>query len=233
MTAAGDDGLLQRQAQALGDRTRHAIFRMIEEAVEPLGVRELTEALGLHPSAIRQHLAKLVGAELVLEDRTVASGPGRPRSLYRRAPGVLGVWRSDNPFERLAALLVDVVRSGGDPRAAGREAGRAIAASPSVAADRAVRAVDALQEMVAVQGFQPVVADEGGTSALVLGHCPYASLAATAPEVVCELHHGLAEGMADALTCAEPIEVTGLARRDPRDAGCRVTVRPRAEFRQS
>lgn len=50
---------VQEQARALGDPTRHAIFRNIAEAGGPVGVAELTEQLGLNHNAIRQHLAKL------------------------------------------------------------------------------------------------------------------------------------------------------------------------------
>lgn len=228
MTGSSDDGRLQQQARALGDPTRHAIFRLIDSSDEPVGVRELAGAVGLHESAVRQHLAKLVGAELVLEARTAPVGPGRPRSLYRRAPGVLGVWGTENPFERLAALLIDVLRSGTDPRQAGREAGRAIAASPSVQTTAGRPAAPVLAELVAAQGFEPRLS-EGPRPEIVLGHCPYASLATVAPEIVCELHHGLAEGMADALVADEPVEVRDLVRRDPQQAGCQVRLRPRRQ----
>jgi DNA-binding transcriptional ArsR family regulator len=56
---------LQEQARALGDPTRHEIFRYIADAGRPVDVAELTAHLGLNHNAIRQHLAKLVHAELV------------------------------------------------------------------------------------------------------------------------------------------------------------------------
>lgn len=229
MNEGGPPDLLQRQARALGDPTRHAIFRLIEEAADAPGVRQLADALSLHHSAIRQHLAKLVGAELVVETRLQPVGPGRPRSVYSRAAGVVGVWSTDNPFERLAALLVDALRSGTSPRAAGREAGRAVARSEVVGPGAATRpALDVLTGLVAAQGFEPTLDETGDRPALVLGRCPYASLAVAAPEVVCELHRGLAEGMAEALPCGASVDVVGLTRVDPLAGGCRVELRPRA-----
>ena len=59
--------VLQTQARALGDPTRHELFRYIVDAGRPVDVVELTEHLGLHHNAIRQHLAKLV--EKVRSDR--------------------------------------------------------------------------------------------------------------------------------------------------------------------
>ena len=70
---------LQLQARALGDPTRHDIFRYIADAARPVDVAELTKHLGLHHNAIRQHLAKLVRTALVTESTPPAIGRGRPR----------------------------------------------------------------------------------------------------------------------------------------------------------
>ncbi|MHB1137972.1 MAG: helix-turn-helix domain-containing protein, partial [Microthrixaceae bacterium] len=51
---------LQVQARALGDPTRHSIFRYLAASDAPVGVAELTEHLGVHHNAIRQHLTKLI-----------------------------------------------------------------------------------------------------------------------------------------------------------------------------
>ena len=49
---------LQVQAKALGDPTRHRIFRYIADAAAPVGVAELTDHVGLNHNAIRQHLVR-------------------------------------------------------------------------------------------------------------------------------------------------------------------------------
>lgn len=54
----------------------------------------------------------------------------------------------------------------------------------------------------------------------MLERCPYASAAETDPEIVCELHRGLVEGMT-AVIGGGP-EVTGLIVHNPRRAGCRL-----------
>lgn len=225
-----DGGRLLRQARALGHATRHAIFQLIDGADEPPGVRELADALGLHHSAVRQHLAQLLEADLVLEERDAVVRRGRPRQVYRRAPGVLGVWGSENHFERLAALLLDAVRTRAEPRAVGRDAGWAVATSPAEQeAARGRRAYDVLTDLVAAHGFAPVQAGPPSAPELVLERCPYASLATAAPDIVCELHRGLAEGMAEGLAgCEGPVRVVKLLRRDPVVAGCRLVLRPAA-----
>ena len=71
-----DDDTLQEQARALGDPTRHEIFRYIADAGRPVDVAELTSHLGLNHNAIRQHLAKLVNADLVTEGHAPITGRG-------------------------------------------------------------------------------------------------------------------------------------------------------------
>ena len=68
-----DDGSLREQAR-LGDPTRHDIFRYVADSDEPIDVAELTAHFGLNHNAIRQHLAKLVEAELVEEHAAPAVG---------------------------------------------------------------------------------------------------------------------------------------------------------------
>lgn len=76
---------LQRQARALGDPTRYRIFRFVADAADPVSVAEITAHVDLHHNGVRQHLAKLCDAELLLEE-TVRAGPGRPSLHYRLGP---------------------------------------------------------------------------------------------------------------------------------------------------
>jgi hypothetical protein len=78
-------------------------------------------------------------------------------------------------------------------------------------------------EMIAVRhGFEPRRAERRSSVDLVLCRCPYEATATAAPDIVCQLHLGLAEGMAQA--SGDSVSVTGLVARDPRRAGCRLTM---------
>src|SRR3982074_1896085 len=81
---------VQREARALGDPTRHPLFRSIADAPEPVGVAELTSHVGLNHNAVRQHLAVLKEAGLVTEETEDRSRRGRPRLMYRVHPGEAG-----------------------------------------------------------------------------------------------------------------------------------------------
>jgi predicted ArsR family transcriptional regulator len=205
---------LQQQARALGDPTRHAIFRYIADVATPVGVAELTDHLGLNHNAIRQHLAKLVDAALVVESTAVPVGRGRPRLEYQVDPRVDGRWGAIGPYERVAVLLAEVVRTGDAPVDVGR---RAIGhlPPPTTGGD----AVEALVDEMARQGFDPVLRRSGATVELILRSCPFTSAVLADPAAVCGLHLGLAQGVADAVG---GLVVDELVPHDPRRAHCRL-----------
>ena len=115
---------LQLQAKALGDPTRHRLFRYIADAAAPVTVAELTGYAGLNHNAIRQHLAVLKDAGLVTEEAERRDRPGRPRLLYRLHPEAAGGWGTPGAYAWLAGLLSAALRRGQDPRqaAGGRRA---------------------------------------------------------------------------------------------------------------
>jgi predicted ArsR family transcriptional regulator len=205
---------VQEQARALGDPTRHAIFRHLLDADGPVGVAELTDRLELNHNAIRQHLTKLVAADLVEEGRAPATGRGRPRLAYTVDPAAESQWGATGPYERLSLLLSEVIRSGEQPVEIGRRAGRREAIGSDVR-----EPVDALEDVMARSGFEPTVQQRGSRVDIVLQACPFASTALAAPDVICELHHGIAEGVAEQVG---GIVVDDLVAKDPRRAQCRL-----------
>src|SRR5947209_9872874 len=80
---------VQRQARALGDPTRFEIFRFVAAAPEPVRIAAIADRFAFNPSAIRQHLAKLVDANLLVEELATRSGTGRPPLQYRIAPNAM------------------------------------------------------------------------------------------------------------------------------------------------
>jgi predicted ArsR family transcriptional regulator len=208
---------MQEQARALGDPTRHSIFRHLLEADRPVGIAELTDRLKLNHNAIRQHLTKLVAADLVVEQRAAATGPGRPRLQYTVDPTAESRWDAIGPYERLAALLTETITSGEPPIEIGRREGRRDATQST-----SQEPVDVLTESMARRGFDPTVQSRGAGADIILHHCPYASTAIAAPEVICRLHLGIAEGAAAAVG---GVIVEELIAKDPRRAQCVLRIR--------
>lgn len=203
----------QLQARALGDPTRHAIFRYLADEGGRVNVAELTGHIGLHHNAIRQHLAQLVAANLVVESTAAPTGRGRPRLVFEVAPSVDSRWGVTGPYEQLSLLLSEIIRTGDTPVDVGRRAGSATVHAPAVGPDPA----EAMGDRMARYGFAPEREGSGDDVDLVLHVCPYETTAAADPDTVCGVHLGLAYGIADSIG---GIIVDDLVRRDPRQAHC-------------
>lgn len=213
---------LQLEARALGDPTRHRLFRYIVQAERPVGVAELTEFVALNHNAVRQHLAVLKDAGLVVEEIEDSGRPGRPRLLYHLHPEAAGDWGTPGPYAWLASLLGEVIRRKQAPRQAGRQEGRRRAAEIAGTAEPA----ELLQDEMTRRGFRPTRKRRGNRLDFVLGRCPFADVALGDPDTVCQLHLGIAEGLAEGLGT---MEVERLVPKNPRRAGCRLVVRMTGE----
>ncbi|MEZ5322268.1 MAG: helix-turn-helix domain-containing protein [Microthrixaceae bacterium] len=214
---------LQQQARALGDPTRHAIFSSIAELGRPMGVSELTQRFALNHNAIRQHLARLVSAGLVVERKAPASGRGRPPFEYVVDPVAEGRWGSNGPYEQLSGLLAEVITTGLSPGEVGRRAGERMRV-PVPSGD----AVADIGAAMARQGFDPEVREVEGGADMILHRCPFASTAVDAREAVCSLHLGLAEGLlggVDGESGGGGMRIAELVAQEPERAECCLRIR--------
>src|SRR5947209_1412697 len=207
---------LQQQARALGDPPRHGIYRYLAEAKKPVGVAELTAHFELNHNAVRQHLAKLLNAELVVERLAPATGPGRRSLLYEVEPAADSRWGATGPYERLSLLLAEVISTGDTPVEVGRRVGERSRLRPSPAGD----AVADVATVMASQGFDPELRVGKHRVEVVLRRCPFESTAVADPDTVCSLHLGIAEGLAEGTN----VVVDELISRDPRRAKCRLRL---------
>lgn len=210
------DDVLPR-AKALGDPTRFRIFRYIFEAAQPVGVAELTSYMQLNHNAVRQHLETLVSAGLVAGSVEQRDRPGRPRLFYKASPEAGGLWATPGPYEQLAVLLAQILRTGDSPEEVGRRAGLARAAELS-RREPSPDALVAIEEEMSRAGFRPLRRAVPGAIELVLGRCPFESAAIANAADVCRLHLGLAQGLTQGVG---GLKVEDLVVKNPRKAGCR------------
>jgi predicted ArsR family transcriptional regulator len=208
---------IQREARALGDPTRHRLFRYIADSERRVGVAELTAYVQLNHNAVRQHLAVLKEAKLVTEEAEVRERPGRPSLLYRLHPEAAGKWETSGSYAWLAGLLAEAMKHDWSPREVGRREGLRREYEHGPDEDSA----DAMEEELIRNGFRPARRDRGQQINFVLGRCPFAEVAATNPEAVCQLHLGLAEGLAEALGS---LVVDRLTVKNAHKAGCRLVI---------
>ncbi len=169
----------------------------------------------MHHNAVRQHLAKLVEAELVVQDTMPSRGRGRPRLCYSLHPSAASRWGATGPYERLSLLLSEVIRTGDSPVEVGRRAARRHRLGTAPASDP----VNAFVVQIAREGFEPTVDVRDNAVEVVLGCCPFATTALADPDTVCGLHLGMAYGAAEQ---SGGLVVDELLPEDPRRAQCRL-----------
>jgi predicted ArsR family transcriptional regulator len=186
-----------KHARALGDATRYRIHRLVVGAERPIAVAELAEAVGLHPNAVRQHLAVLRDAGLIDEHRE-RRGRGRPRLVYQ-GPATAEV----EPYAELATMLAEVTAGQGTALTVGRRHGASRAAGSArgpepAAGDPVSRAADAFVAEARRLGFDPMIAEADADAVHVrLRTCPFAAAVAVDPDTVCGLHLGMARGIVE------------------------------------
>ena len=220
-----DEPGLQHQAQALGDPSRFAIFEHIARSATPVDVAELTELMGFNHNAIRQHLVKLLDADLISQSTQRRLTRGRPRLTYQARTDAFDRFqnRPGGSYQRLAAMLLDLATSGDSPYEVGRRS--TLSAESQTTADLDAANLDAASDdtvaalalRLELDGFKPSV----NGSTIELGRCPFADLAVADPDVVCELHRGLIDGYLDGQTGDA---TATLSQKSPRLAGCTVVI---------
>jgi predicted ArsR family transcriptional regulator len=180
--------------KALGDNTRYAIYLELARAAAPLATADVAESLGLHPNTVRPHLERMREVGLLVVESDPRGGPGRPQHRYSLAPDSPGLGLEPPSFPIIARMLLRLAGATGagaeEALDAGREQGRADAAP--LAGHRCLAAVEA---RMAELGFDPAVATEEDVATVAFAHCPFRDLAEQRPDLICNLHRGLVEGL--------------------------------------
>ena len=203
--------------KALGDNTRYAIYLELARAARPLGTAEIAETLGLHANTVRPHLDRMRDAGLLDVTTDGRGDVGRPQhrfSLAADSPS-LGLEPPTTPV--LARMVLEMAErlqaSAADAFAVGHGEG-------SSRADHYTNfpsALEALVDDLDRLGFDPVVAesDTPDNAVVAFANCPFAAYAASHPDLVCGLHHGLVAGFLDTMGDAEVAEFCSLVHRTP------------------
>lgn len=222
--------------KALGDNTRYAIYLELARAARPLATADIAESLALHANTVRPHLDKMREAGIIDVYVGGRGDVGRPQHRYAIAADAPSLGLEPPSMPVLARMVLAMAKRlearPEDAAAVGEEEGarraRPFASAPST--------LEALVSDLGRLGFDPVVTDAaatdaaGGTDAdadadavIAFSNCPFADLAETHPDLVCELHRGLIDGFVAQMGDAVTRNFCSLTSRTP----CRVTVATR------
>jgi predicted ArsR family transcriptional regulator len=195
--------------KVLGDDTRYGIYRELAQATSALSAQDIAERLDLHPNTVRPHLERMRDAEIVVVEALHRGTPGRPQHLYSLAPGAPGIHGFEPPSHTLlAGMLAAVAEHVGadrhDAAAIGRSVGRAAVArnAERAAIEGLPRARDegCLAHLVGELdrlGFDPSTERHDDLAHVAFLRCPFRELAEAYPELVCNLHRGITEGLVE------------------------------------
>ena len=205
--------------KALGDETRFSMYRELASSTHPLSAHDLADRLGIHANTVRLHLERLREAGLVDVEAVHRGTVGRPQHVYSLAPGAPGLGFDPPSYTLLAGLLGRARRAHGrrcrrsrrDRAALGRR-GRPPHPLPLLRQGARVRARTAR--------LRPGAQEDDGEVSIAFLHCPFRELAEAYPELVCNLHRGICEGVVKSVGGGSVEDFATLYDHDP----CRVTV---------
>ncbi len=224
LTVEGFDRLYET-ARALGEETRFGIYREVCTSPEPISVSALATAFSLHPNAIRQHLARLEQAGLLVSRaERGGGGAGRPRRLYRPSPQPIDFTHPPRSMRSLVTMLAGAIDSlPSDEKtlvAFGRSWGRTWATKRKRGNGSVPRSRRGRAQYLTVElrdwGWEPAAIRENGSVRLVTGRCLFDDLVPHSPGRCCALEQGLLTGLVESL-------VNGHARVK-RAQGCKLEV---------
>jgi predicted ArsR family transcriptional regulator len=195
-----DNDLASERTQthgALAVASRLRLLDALRASDGPLDVRELTAACGLHVTTVRFHLGVLTDAGLVRSQTGRSGTRGRPRRLYSPASRAVAPG-GHTGYELLSALLAAHWAGDRDVRAQRAEqAGwawsgqREPAPGPAAVSVTLAEAGVHVNAVFAELGFDPELTHDGENLQIRLHACPFRTIAATHPEVVCSIHLGM------------------------------------------
>jgi predicted ArsR family transcriptional regulator len=191
-------------AHVLAEPTRRAIFVAVRQARAPLTREEVARRTGVNRRLTTFHLDRLAAAGLLLTDyarpdgKAGGPGAGRPAKRYVAAAVELDLSVPPRHYDVAARLLAQAIKA--HPKdavagshvvafAEGKRVGELRRPTGRGGAKRTRPAVlDALTDL----GYEPSV-DADGTARL--RNCPFHTVAAVAPDLVCGMNCELVAGL--------------------------------------
>lgn len=203
--------------KVLADGSRYAIYQEVARADEPMSTTAIAARLRLHPNTVRLHLEKLreVGLLEVSTDRH--GSVGRPQHRWAVVDQAPSLGLEPSGFRLLAHLLAELATERPiDPDALAAVGRRRALTTSSRRTSRAepprVACLRAVMDELTDLGFDPSLDPDTpldpelpcDLATISFTRCPFRELAVLYPDVVCELHRGLTEGILSGAVAANP-----------------------------
>lgn len=201
----------------LSNPRRRVLAAIRELGGEHVTINQLAHHLGGHPNASRAHLNALAERGLIAVADIPGTGPGRrPRGHTLTTKGTAAL----DPVEAANASLAGafasyLVRTGHGPDEAheiGRMWGDSQAATLAPTPDK--DPVDAVVRVLDMLGFDPGRVRTADGDALVLRSCPLVGNDHGDQSFLCDVHHGLIDGVLRRIGATEGLTLLPFASSD-------------------
>jgi predicted ArsR family transcriptional regulator len=221
------------QIEAIGvlsEPVRRALYQYVVNQGGDVTRDQASQALGISRALAVFHLDRLAEEGLLdvsfrrLGERR-GPGSGRPSKLYRRSSRQVEVSLPPRSYELAARLLAAAVEDAPSPQTLAVLADVAHSYGQTLGAEAQQRAggdtaaqLQAAQDLLAAQGFEPAMMDDG---TIRLRNCPFHALAECHRGLICGMNLSLMQGVIEGLR-AHGVE----AVLDPKPGLCCVAFRP-------
>lgn len=200
--------------------------RRVLQAIRDLGgehvtINQLAEHLGGHPNASRTHLGALADRGLITVADIPGTGPGRrPRGHTLTEEGLAALDPTEASSISLTGAFASYLVRTGHGTDEAREIGRMWGDSQAAALpeDETHDPVEAVVRVLDMLGFDPGRVRTADGEALVLRTCPLIGNDHDDQAFLCDVHHGLIDGVLRRIGAAEGLTLLPFAE----EAGCRV-----------
>jgi len=213
MPAPDFERTLEDLASTLGNPTRRGIYVSVRESADPTTAAQIAGLFDIHPNVARHHLDRLVesGYLQVSARRPPRPGAGRPAKGFEATDKEIMLTYPARRYDLLAELLVRVInrlapdRGPGAAEEIGRAYGRELAAEVGMPDEEGFEnALFAVARALLGAGFE--VTADGDKRRLFTRTCPFASVAAAHPEVVCRLDRGIVAGLLESARGVDAVQ---------------------------
>jgi predicted ArsR family transcriptional regulator len=205
---------------ALAEPTRRRLYEHVARSASPVSRDDASAALGIPRATAAFHLDRLAGdglLQVTRQRRTGRSGPGagRPAKLYLRAGATVAVSLPERRYDLAGDLLAGAVE---EAERTGERPGTVLGRRAHQRGEELGRDAGEVGAVLEACGYEP---REDGAS-VVLGNCPFHSLAAGHPELVCGMNLRFLDGVlsgagaGDLAARLAPAEGLCCVRLDPR-----------------
>lgn len=201
---------------------RLRVLQGVADAPAPVTLADLAGRLGGHPNTTRQHLDALAAESLVSITHPRRDKPGRRPQAFAVTESGRRALAGRDPEASVVGAFAGYLVHRGRPAEEARAVGEVWAEDGIAALDAADGPVDGLVRVLDMLGFAPTRTDDGTRPAVVLRSCPLLDQAERRPEVICELHRGMIDGVVRRLGASGGVSLEPFSDPD----GCRVSWPP-------